>query len=88
MKSAGLWGIATGCVLDGRGLTPGRGKIFLFTASRPALGPTQPSIQWVPVALSPGVKLSAGETDHSPPTSAEVKNGGANTSAPQYVFMS
>jgi len=31
--------------------------IFLFaTASRPALGPTQPPIQWVLGALSLGVK--------------------------------
>jgi hypothetical protein len=32
--------------------------IFLFTTtSRPALGPTQPPIQWALSALSPGVKL-------------------------------
>jgi len=39
--------------------------IFLFTTvSRPALRPTQPPIQWVPGALSLGVKR---------PSSAEVK---------------
>jgi hypothetical protein len=44
-------GIATGYRQDGRGSIRGRGKIFLFsTASRPALGPTQPPIQWVPPA--------------------------------------
>jgi hypothetical protein len=30
-------------------------------------------IQWVPWALSPGVKWPGREVDHSPPTSAEVK---------------
>jgi hypothetical protein len=34
---------------------------------------TQPSIQCVPGALSPGVKLSRCEVDHSPPTRAKVK---------------
>jgi hypothetical protein len=53
-------------------------KIFLFsTASRPTLGPRQPHIQWVPGAVSPGVKRLGREADHSPPSSAEVKNGGA-----------
>jgi hypothetical protein len=48
-------------------------EIFLFTtASRMALGPTQP-IQWVPEALSLGVKRPGREADHSPPSSAEVK---------------
>jgi hypothetical protein len=33
--------------------------IFLYsTASRPAFGPTQLPIQWVPVRLFPGVKLT------------------------------
>jgi hypothetical protein len=39
-------------------------------ASRPALGPTQPSIQWVPGEISPGVKRPGREADHSPPSSA------------------
>jgi hypothetical protein len=30
-------------------------------------------IQWVPVALSLGVKRSGREADHSPPSTAEVK---------------
>jgi len=37
-----------------------------------ALGPTQPPIQWVPRALSLGVKRPGREADHSPPSSAEV----------------
>jgi hypothetical protein len=48
--------------------------IFLFTtASRPTLAPTQHPIQWVPGALSLGVKRPVREADPSPPSSAEVK---------------
>jgi hypothetical protein len=62
--------------------------IFLFTiASRTALGPTQPPTQWVPGAFSLGVKRPGREADHSPPSSAEVKNAWSYTSAPQYAFM-
>jgi hypothetical protein len=64
--------------LDGRGSIPDRGKILLFcAASRPALGPTQHPIYWVPDALSPRVKRPGREADHSLPSSAEVKDGGA-----------
>jgi hypothetical protein len=38
-----------------------------------ALGPTQLPIQWVPGALSLGVKRAGREADYSPPSSAEVK---------------
>jgi len=49
--------------------------IFLFTtASRKALGSTQPPIQWVTGALSLGVKLPGRKCDHSLPTSAEDMN--------------
>jgi hypothetical protein len=47
--------------------------IFFFTASRTALGSTQPPIQCVQGALSLGVKRPGREADHSPPSSAEVK---------------
>jgi hypothetical protein len=48
--------------------------IFLFTtASKPALGPTQPPIQWVPGALSLGIKRPGRYANHSPPSSAEIK---------------
>jgi hypothetical protein len=53
-------------------------EVFLFsTASIPALGPTQPPIQWVLRAVSLGVKRPGREANHSLPSSAEVKNGGA-----------
>jgi hypothetical protein len=49
-------------------------RIFLFTtASITALETTQPPIQWVPGALSLGVKRPGREADHSPPSNAEVK---------------
>jgi hypothetical protein len=38
-------------------------------------------------ALSLGVKRPGREADHSPPSSAEVKNAWSYTSIPQYVFM-
>jgi hypothetical protein len=43
------------------------------TASRTALGPTQSPIQWVSGSLSLRVKRPEREADHSPPSSAEVK---------------
>jgi len=62
--------------------------IFLFTtASRPVLWSTQPPIQWVPGALSPGEKRPWREADHSPPSGAEVKNAWSYISTRQYVFM-
>jgi hypothetical protein len=57
----------------GRSSSPFRGETFLlFMFSRPALGSTQSSNQWIPRALSPGVKQPRREADHSSPTSAQV----------------
>jgi hypothetical protein len=79
-------GIATGYVLDeqgGRSSSPDGAKNFHFSvSSRPALGSTQPPIEWVP-----GVKRQGREADCSPPTSAEVKKMWIYTSTPPYVFM-
>jgi len=41
-------------------------------AYRPALGPTQHPIQWVPGALIARVKQPRSEADHSLPSSPEV----------------
>jgi hypothetical protein len=61
---------------------------FLFaTAFGPALGPTQSPIQWGPSAVTPGVNRPGREDDHSPPSSAELKNERSYTSSPQYVFI-
>jgi hypothetical protein len=69
-------GIAAGYGLVGRGSIHGRGKNFVLSiTSRPSVGPTQPPTGWVPGALSLGVKRQKRESDHSPPPSAEVKNG-------------
>jgi hypothetical protein len=61
-----------------------RAGIFFFftTASRPALEPTRPPIQWTPEALSLGVKRPVREAEHSPPSSAEVKVAWSYTSTP------
>jgi hypothetical protein len=85
-------GIATGYGLDDRGVgirvPMGGSKNFYFSmSSTPALGPTQPPMQWVPGALSPRVKRAGRETDHSPSTSGEVKKTWVYTSTPPYIFM-
>jgi hypothetical protein len=59
-------------------LIPGRNKRFSSSPQLPdRLRPTQPPIQWVLEALSPGVKQPGRETDHSSPSSANIKNSGA-----------
>jgi hypothetical protein len=67
--------IASGYGLDDRGVEARVqvGSRAYSTSCRPTLGSTQPPIQWVLAALSPGIKRPGREADHSPPASAEVK---------------
>jgi hypothetical protein len=76
-------GIATGYGLEDRGVgvqAPVGSRIFSTSS-------TQPPIQWVPGALSQGVKRPGREADHSPPANAEVKKMCIYTSTPPYAFM-
>jgi hypothetical protein len=72
---------------------PAGAETFLCcTASRPALGPTQPPMQLVPVALYPMIMRPRREGDHSHLSRAKVKNGEALPSLPHtcgnYSFFS
>jgi len=62
-------GIATDYGLDSPGSNPGGDEIF--RPFRPALGPTQPPVKWVP-GLSLGKVRPERAADHSPPSSAAV----------------
>jgi hypothetical protein len=70
-------GIALGYGLDDRGsriqFSAGAGTFSLQYRVQNGSGPTQPPIQWVPGAVSVGVKRPGREADHSPPSSADVK---------------
>jgi hypothetical protein len=77
------WGRSVSIVsdygLDGQVIgvrSPGQARIFpLASVSRPALRSTQPPIQWVTGGpfLRGRARLGC-DTDHSPPSSAKVKN--------------
>jgi hypothetical protein len=60
--------IATGYGLDGPGIESRLGRDFPHL-SRPALGPTQPPVQWVP-GLCRGKERPWRDADPSPPSSA------------------
>jgi hypothetical protein len=70
-KRTYFWGsrVSSGSIVSDYGLddraievNPRQGqRIFpLSSVSRPALGPTQPPVQWVPEVLSPGLKRGRG----------------------------
>ena len=52
---------------------------MIFRPSRPALGPTQPPVQWVP-GLSRGKVRPGRAADYSPPSSAAVMEEQSYTS--------
>jgi hypothetical protein len=54
---------------------------------RPIMRPTQPPIQWVLSALTPGIKQQEREVHHLPSFSAEIKKCGAIPPLPPYAFM-
>jgi hypothetical protein len=68
MSRVSIAAIVTGYRLDDRGF-----GIQVSVWSSPRLGSTQPRIQWVPEALSPGLKRPGCEADHLPPDSAKIK---------------
>ena len=75
-------GIATDYELDGSGIKSWCGEIFL--PSRPALGPTQHPVQWVP-GLSRDKVRPGRAANHSPPSSAEVLKEWSYNSTPLWA---
>jgi hypothetical protein len=63
--------------LDERGSIPGRAKFSFFHSVQTGSRVIQRPIQWLPGAISPGLKRQGREGDHLTPSSAEVKNDGA-----------
>jgi hypothetical protein len=74
--------------LEGPGLIPGSARFF-FSLQRPdrLWGPPSLLSNGYQGLLLRGAKRQGREADHSPPSSAEVKNGGAMPPLPPYVFM-
>jgi hypothetical protein len=62
-------------------------EFSLPMSSRLVLESTQPPVQRIPGAFSPGLKEQRREADHSPPTIAEVKKTWVYTSTSPYAFM-
>jgi hypothetical protein len=83
MSRGSAVGLTTGCGLDNRGV----GIRVPVVSFRPALRYTQPPIQWLPGALSPGggVKRQGYEANNALPTSVEVKKTWICTSTPPYA---
>jgi hypothetical protein len=73
--------IVPGYGLDDRAIevrSPAGARIFpLASVSRPALGPTQPPVQWVPGVLSLGGKARPGRIPPLPPSASMACSGTA-----------
>jgi hypothetical protein len=84
-----LNGVALGYGLDNRGFESRQGVvIYLFTTtSRPGLGPIHPPVQWVPRALSLGLKRPEREADHSIHLVPSSRMRGTIPPLRQYAFM-
>jgi hypothetical protein len=64
--------------MDGRGSIPGRARFYWFPQRPDRLGgPPSLLSNGYREALSLEVRWPAREADHSPPSTAEVRNGGA-----------
>jgi hypothetical protein len=86
-KPGWLSGIALGYGLDDWGFESrkGLGILFFTTVSRPALGPNQPPIQWVPGALSLGVQDVKLTTHFN--LVPRLRNSGVISPLHPYAFM-
>jgi hypothetical protein len=62
-------------------------RFFSFPKPRPALGPIHLPTERVPRAAYPGVKWWKRDANHSPPSSAEIKNEWRHTATLHYVVM-
>jgi hypothetical protein len=65
----------------------GAGNFSLHHRVQNGSGPNQTPIQWVPGAISLGVKRPGREAHHALPSNAELNNAWRYTSTPHYVFM-
>jgi hypothetical protein len=62
--------------------------IFLFsTMTRRSTGRTQPLIEWVRAALSPGVDRPGSEANYSPVSMSSLKINGGTPTFPLHAFV-